>query len=235
MKAPSWSAETWIKLAIVAGLAIALVVFWQFLPVREWMRTFIDYADSAGWEAYILFLVIYTLSGALGFPRTLLNIAGGIVFDFWAGFAIVMASTMVTASITFLAARHFAHEWVERRIDRIPNAKRIIDTAEDEGAKLVMLLRMNPFVPGVLKDYGFGTTDISFIRYFVASLIGSIPITMAHVYFGWIGGEAMIAEQGLPEAFSRTLLMGGLLGSALLVALLLWISHRALHRRTASA
>jgi uncharacterized membrane protein YdjX (TVP38/TMEM64 family) len=102
---------------------------------------------------------------------------------------------------------------------------------EAEGLKLVFLLRLNPFIPGVIKDYGFGTTQIGPCSYMLGSFAGFLPIATAHVYLGYIGGTVMLSGDELPEGMSRIMLFGGVLTSVVLIVSLILMSRKALNRR----
>jgi uncharacterized membrane protein YdjX (TVP38/TMEM64 family) len=102
---------------------------------------------------------------------------------------------------------------------------------EEEGLKLVILLRLNPFIPAVLKGYGFGTTRIGLATYLLGSFAGFVPIAAAHVYLGYIGGTVMLSGEELPEGMNRMLLIGGLATSLILIAVLILMSRKALHKR----
>jgi uncharacterized membrane protein YdjX (TVP38/TMEM64 family) len=222
---------TWMKLFLAVAVLGMLVLAWRALPADEWARTVLEWVRDSGWIGAILFIVIYLGLSLVGFPRTPLNIAGGVVFPYWLGLVIVLASGSLTHFSTFTIARHFARDSVERRLSKVPNVDRIMTAVENDGFKLVMLIRMNPFVPGVIKGYGFGTTQISIFKYMLGSFLGCLPIAAAHVYFGWIGGEAMMSSEGLPEEWQRTMIIGGVVGSIVMVTALIFISRRALNRR----
>ena len=147
-----------------------------------------------------------------------------------------MVTVMVSAFLTYLAtfeiARHLASDWVKRKIESVPNAERIMEAVEEEGFKLVVLLRMNPFVPAIIKGFGFGTTSLRLSTYLIGSMIGSLPILLAHVYLGWAGGAAMLSAAAQPTSLQTGLLVGGLIVSLILVAFVFWFSKRALNRRT---
>lgn len=220
------------KLAVVAVVVAAIVLGWKLLPLEAWARSFLASVESMGAWSPLVFGLVYVVASLLGVPRTPFNVGAGVIFPFPLALLVVLASAAVTYVLTFSIARHLAADWVARKIDAVPNARRIMEAVEQEGFKLVLLLRMNPFVPAVIKGYGFGTTSIGMAPYLVASVLGFLPIACAHVYLGWIGGEAMMSRSAMPETWTRIVMIGGAVVSLLLVALVTWFANRALQRRT---
>ncbi len=205
--------NTILTIAAVVAIPLALVLLWKILPMEEYIREAIRFIESTGPKGVIAFYLIYIVCGLIGIPRTLFNVA---------------ASAHI---LTFIIARTFAREWVLNRITKLPNVERMLELVEEEGFKLVFLLRLNPFIPGVLKGYGLGTTRISFFKYVTASFLGFLPIALAHVYLGWVGGEAMLESDSSPTQLQRWLLYGGVAASVILVVLVYAYGRRAMNRR----
>lgn len=221
----------WVRLGTLAAVAAVAVAAWKFLPVSDWLEFFVPWIQNRGWRAYLIFVLIYLCASCIGFPITPLNIGAGIIFNFWAGLMTVLVAGVLTQATTFSIARYFARDWIEQRLSRIPNADRIMAAVEEEGLKLVILLRLNPFVPAVVKGYGFGTTRIGLKTYLLGSFFGSLPLATAYVYLGHIGGMVMLSGQELPEGMSTMVLIGGVVTSVILMAILILMSRKALHRR----
>lgn len=219
--------------ALVA--ALLLVGAWKLLPVDIWVQAFLGVVASMGIWGPLVYGLVYVVAGTLGVPRTPLNIGAGVTFGLAPALAVVMVSAALTFAITFGIARHVAGDWVGRKIDAIPNGRRIMEAVDEEGFKLVLLLRMNPFLPAVIKGYGFGTTNLKFAPYLLASVLGFLPIGLAHVYLGWAGGQAMLTAGGQPPGLHTAVLIGGVVVSLLLVGLVAWLAHRSIHKRTSNA
>ena len=221
----------WLKL-IVAALVIAIVVWvWHVAEVKAQIQDFVLHYDSRGIAGVVYYVLVYIMLSCIGMPRTPLNIGAGILFSYPIALGVVLTSAMVTFLATFQIARHLAQDWVRRKLERIPNGKELIEIVEENGFKAVFLMRLNPFVPAVLKGYGFGTTDIPLHTYLVASFLGFLPIACAHVYLGWAGGQAMLYAEQQPSAWRLTMIIAGIVISIALVAVIAWVGHRAVQRK----
>lgn len=218
---------------IVAALTIplALVALWKFLPMNDYLRDAVAWISATGPVGVLVFYLVYVACALIGIPRTLLNIAAGVLFSYPVAIASVLAAAASAYVLTFTIARTVARDWVNQRLAEAPNVKKLMDLVDEEGFKLVLLIRMNPFIPGVLKGYGFGTTNVRFSTYFIASVLGFLPIALSHVYLGWIGGEAMLSDEGGPTELERWLMFGGVVVSVLLVASLYVYGRRAMNQR----
>ncbi len=224
-----WSRRLLIGVAILLVLvAIVAAVASKHLPIDDWVHAAVEAGDRSGPATWSVALVVVAGAAVAGIPRTPINIGAGIMFEFPVAITLVMIATSISYTITFLISRYAAGDWVKESVQSIPNGRRILDIVEEQGFKLVLLLRMNPFLPGVIKDYGFGLTSISYRSYILGSIFGFLPIACAHVYFGWVGGEAVL--HGSKEASTlRTLTLAvGIVISIVLLVVLSWYGRRAL-------
>lgn len=232
MSLPSSRRTLWRFLAMVAAGVLVLWLAWQWLPVAEWIREGMAFVSDLGHWGLLAFWFIYVVAAILGVPRTPLNVGAGILFSYPLALGVVLVSAFTAFIATFQIARHLARDWVEKRIRRVPIADQIMDMVEEESFKMVFLIRLNPFVPAVLKGYGFGTTSIPMRTYLTASVLGFLPLGAVHVYLGWLGGVAMMESDSRPDEWQLAMLVGGAVVSVILVAVVTWYAHRAIHKRS---
>jgi hypothetical protein len=137
------------------------------------------------------------------------------------------------ATASFLIARYFARDWVERKLRAYPKFAAIDRAVEKQGFKIVLLTRLQPVLPFVLLNYGLGLTRVRLRDYVIASWIGMMPATILYVYLGsalhnvsdlFSGGAAKHSPAGL------ALFWGGLAAGALLLWLLTRTAKRALQQ-----
>lgn len=218
--------------ALATALLAISFLAWKLLPLEErfkWMITTISDMGAAG---MLVFVVLYVVTACIGFPRTPFNVGAGIMFSYPVALALVLLSDIAIFVLTFQISRRFARDWVLRRLDNIPHFKDVMKAVEEEGFKLVVLLRMNPFVPGIVKGYGFGTTSLPFRTYIAGSIVGALPLAAAYVYLGWLGGEAMMHSEGHPSEWRSAILIGGGILSLAIIGLVTWYGRRALQKHS---
>lgn len=122
------------------------------------------------------------------FPA-ILTIAAGVTYGFL-GFPVMVVGATTGAGLAFLIARYFARARVERTIEGNTKLKAIDDAVDDEGWRIVALLRLSPLVPFNLQNYVFGATSVGFWPYLLATLFGIMPGVLLYVWIGSLGGMA---------------------------------------------
>jgi uncharacterized membrane protein YdjX (TVP38/TMEM64 family) len=206
--------NVWIVKGVMAALFIAAVILlWKYAVTREQVSEAVDYIRSFGVWSVIVYFFAYTALVALSFPSTILNIASGILFGLFAAITVSILAAFSGACTTFLFARYWLKERVKHKLERYESSKEVLSLAKDSEWRLVVLLRLNPFIPAVLKNYGFGITEISFKQYAWATLIGQLPLVSLYTYLGWVGGNSMLNSDAHPPTYQWAILGGGLLVS----------------------
>ena len=100
--------------------------------------------------------------------------------------------------MTFLIARYFLADRVQRWIDRHPSMRVIADAVDEEGWRIVALLRFASPTPSSVQNYVFGVTRIGFWPYTLASLVFIIPQTVFYVYLGSVGRSLLLGDISSP-------------------------------------
>jgi uncharacterized membrane protein YdjX (TVP38/TMEM64 family) len=210
-------------LALVA-IALATVVY--LLPAKEIAIDLITRIRSAGVIAPVVFFFIYLVAAVLGFSRTVLAIVAGVAFNPVVAFSVVLAAMMASFMCTYVLARYFLADWVTARLEKIPVARKLLAAVEGNGFRMLVMMRLNPRVPGVVNGYGFGLTSIKPITYFLASVVGSIPLTLIHLYLGWAGGEAILRSGGQAEKLQEGTMLFGVCLSVVMLIAITWYGRR---------
>ncbi len=209
-------------------MAAALVAVVYFLPAKEIAVDLVRTIRSYGPVAPVVFFMLYIIAAIIGFPRTVLAILAGIIFTPLTAVIVLMVSMMAAFMATFWLSRHLAADWVAARLESIPIAKALLREVEQNGFKVLALMRMNPFVPAFINGYGFGLTRISPLSYFTASVLGSLPLNMIYIYLGWAGGTAILGDSPDASALQEGTLWAGVALSALLLVAVGWYGRRSI-------
>ena len=181
-----------VLLVIVIGLFLAM----RFLPVQQWLRNFNDWVGQMGVLGIFIFIGVYAVATVLMAPGSILTIGAGFAFGLWKGFLAVSGGATLGASLSFLVARFIARDKVEAIAKRNDRFRKIDNAIEQQGAKLVFLLRLSPVIPFNLSNYFYGLTGVRFWPYVLASWIGTMPGTLLYVYIGTAGKAAVAAAAG---------------------------------------
>lgn len=218
-------------LALVALVLLALA--WKYDALGDGVRALIAYIPSLGLWGPLFFWFAYLLVATIGIPRSLLNIGAGALFPFPEALGLVLISNVCVFSATFNIARHFARDWVNRKLMNKPVAQRLKSSVERDGFKVVFLTQVNPLIPAFIKGYAFGSTNVNFLTYLKASVLGFLPMACVYVYMGWVGGTAVLHSGDDPLTWQAWTLIGGGIVLVTAVALFSWTAHVSLHRHIA--
>jgi uncharacterized membrane protein YdjX (TVP38/TMEM64 family) len=161
---------------------------------------FAEWVQSLGPWGPVAFVAGYTLVTVAVMPAFLLTLAAGALWGFWFGLLLTMAGALSGSTCAFLGARSVFRGIVQRYVDRHPRLAAIDRAVEQEGARLVLLLRLSPVVPYVLLNYVLGVSGIRLRDHFIG-LCGMVPTAAMYVYAGKVAGDltALAAGTATPK------------------------------------
>ena len=183
-------------LALGAGIT-ACVLAWLLLPLSEWTQALERWFRDLGPVGVVVFVLAYVAGTVVLAPGSAMSILAGIVYGWW-GVPLVLVSASLGTSVAFLIARYAARGAVAARLETRPKLKAIDAAVDEEGWKVVALLRLSPLVPFGLQNYLFGVTSVGFWPYAVATLGGIVPGTFLYVSLGAVGRGAVNGDGGGP-------------------------------------
>lgn len=157
-------------------------------------------------SSLMLALIFFAASFVL-IPRTFLCLGAGASFGLSAAFVII-PSTMLGGMLAFLLARYLLLERLRDYIDARPRLRRVAVAVDEEGWRVVALLRFASPVPNAVQNYVFGLTRIGFLPFAVTTFVFSIPQLLLYVYLGSVG-RAVLLDENL-STLNRILLGAGL-------------------------
>jgi uncharacterized membrane protein YdjX (TVP38/TMEM64 family) len=174
---------------VVGAAAAATIAIWYLLPVDAWLRGFGAWATGLGLYGPLAFAAIFLAATLLVIPCTPLTIAGAVAFGWWS-MPIVLVSATLGSALAFFAGRSLLRERVRRVIDRRPGWKATAEAVGDGDWRLLLLMRLSPFVPFNAQNYALGITDVGVGAFLVSTVLGMLPGTVLCVYLGVIGRAA---------------------------------------------
>jgi uncharacterized membrane protein YdjX (TVP38/TMEM64 family) len=174
---------------VIAIFIVAMFLAWQFLPLEDWIQDFTAWIASLGAWGVIAFGVLYVIATLLLAPGSVMSIAAGVAFGLW-GLPLVLVSATTGAAVAFLIARYLAHERVTAALEGHPKFKAIGKAIDEEGWKVVGLVRLSPQIPFAMTNYFFGVTNVGFWPFVMTSAVGVAPATFIYVNLGAMGHGA---------------------------------------------
>lgn len=209
--------------AVLGAFALALIVG----PTERWIRDLVALVGRfEGASGMGMYVVLYTI-GALGaFPASIMTVVGGFLFGPLWGTAVVVVATVVGSTATLVTSRYVARDFVQRRIAGYPRFLALERAIERESFKAVLLVRLVPFIPYALLNYGLGLTSVRWRPYIVATVLGKMPTSVALIYVGAAAGSLTQALAS-PEPPDTVHLGLYLFGGIAITLGVWWMAHRA--------
>jgi uncharacterized membrane protein YdjX (TVP38/TMEM64 family) len=177
-------------------------VFDTLLHIVERLR-------DAGFVGLVALTLLFAVGAMTFVPRPIMSAISGWVFGFSSVVPILVGST-VGSTLAFLLARYLFRRRFERLVAAKPRLKAPLQAVDQEGWRLVALLRLHSPLPGSLVSYLCGLTHMSVLSYSTATLSGIAPQVVLYVYLGVVG-DALLRYGPNPRAQLAFLLLGLLL------------------------
>ena len=216
---PAHTKRKWIGLALVATLALAAVLG-RLVEAPDVIHIAQQGVREAGWWAPVAFGATYVGATLLGFPGTPLTLACALLFGFWKALLIMVSATTVSSTAAFLVGRWLARGTVEgwmKGNEKFDVAKRHV---EARPWVAIPFLRVMPFFPYSVNNYGLSLTSVPFWVYLLASELAMVPSNALLV------GSANSLYRMTVRGETPWTMLGATVGAGLAIAGLGWLGKR---------
>jgi uncharacterized membrane protein YdjX (TVP38/TMEM64 family) len=173
--------------AIVVGAAVVLAVD----PLREAVGDAVrgdtgalrDELRGYGAGGVAILYVLILVHTVVWYPAEIVDAAGGFVYGFWGGLALVHTGWVAQGVIAWKVGREVARPAMrrlagERRFDEV---ERLMAGG---GIPLLLAMRLIPIVPFSLFSYVAGAARVPLGRFIWTTAVGYLPLTALFVYLG---------------------------------------------------
>ncbi len=201
------------RIAIVLAILLLIAAFFAFdldryltLAYLKTQKTAFDayYADHRG-QTLLAYFALYILVTALSLPgATVMTLAGGALFGFWAALLVVSFASSIGATLAFIVSRFLLRDWVQSRFGDKLGA---INTGiEREGALYLFSLRLVPIFPFFVINLVMGLTPMKVRTFYWVSQLGMLAGTAVYVnagtQLGRLDSAAGILSPGILVSFA---------------------------------
>jgi uncharacterized membrane protein YdjX (TVP38/TMEM64 family) len=204
----------WKLLALLVGVAIVAVGYWQLRDVLTLEYLAAQEATLRRWQedrplvVFLIALLIYTVVAGLSVPvATGMTVVCGWYFGFWVGLVVASFGSTAGATIAFLISRYLFHDWAQSKV--AGRIKPINEAFERDGAFYVFAVRLLPVVaPYFIVNVVLGLTRVRAVTFWWASQLGMLPTTAIYVYAGsTVPTMTKLAEQGVRSLMNWQLVL----------------------------
>eukprot|EP00884_Botryococcus_braunii_P005821 jgi/Botrbrau1/1523/Bobra.0107s0011.1 len=173
-----------VAIVLVFGVSVAILLFGFNVENRDKVRQFLYWMQQHLLIGAACFTILYCGATVLCIPGSLLSLGAGYVFGLAFGALVVWLGASSGAALAFLLGRFLFREKVAKIVHQSDTWHGVDIALQEEGWKLMLLLRLSPVVPFSLLNYGLGVTPVSFFSYVLTTCVGILPGTLMYVYAG---------------------------------------------------
>jgi uncharacterized membrane protein YdjX (TVP38/TMEM64 family) len=206
-----------IAISLVGPVAFGFVASWvapdRVIGIAQRSLEALNGLGFRGVVAFTAVQILVAVSGVL--PASLLAVAAGAIYGFLRGFLLAATAILVGAILSFFLSRSLFRPAVERLTARRPRLRNLDSLIDQDGWKLVCLLRISPIMPFSATSFALGLSRIGPVSYMLGTL-ASLPTLCGYVFAGTLAdtGLSVLATGAGPIRW-------GLLGIGAVATLLL--------------
>lgn len=182
---PIW-VKLWPLYIIGAGLAFAISQGWHTQLTPEALGQNAVYLDNLVKENFLLvllaFIGIYIAATAFMVPASALTIGGGFLFGVAVGAPATITGATIGACILFMAAKTSIGETLKSIAG--PFIGKMEKGFNENALSYLFTLRLIPVVPFAVANIAPAILGAKFRDYFISTLFGIIPGTVAYSLIG---------------------------------------------------
>jgi uncharacterized membrane protein YdjX (TVP38/TMEM64 family) len=170
-------------------------------------------------RAACVLAALVVASSFLPFPRTFVVIGAGAAFGL-KSLLVILPVAAVASVLAAMLARHALRDWVERQIEKRASWRVIAQAVNDEGWRIMALMRFFGPMPNSAQNYLFGLTKIGLLPYTVITTLCKMPQLVMYTYLG-ASGRALLLDDG--SSLKRALMAVAVIS---MVAIVFIVSRR---------
>lgn len=156
---------------------------------------FISFIKENPWGP-VIFITIYTLRPIIFFSAVVLTVAGGFLFGPLLGFIFTVIGSNSGASLAYAIGRFFSPSNLEDKGQGF--IQRYADKLRANSFETILIMRFI-FLPYDLVNYLAGILKVRYSAFILATILGSIPGTLAFVLIGAAAPDEFDFSTGFPK------------------------------------
>ncbi|MCH9055974.1 TVP38/TMEM64 family protein [Synechococcus sp. PCC 6716] len=183
----------WLLGAIaLMGMSLGSLSWWlDYSALVTLIRSWGTYAVAG-------YVVLFAVATAVGVPGTFFPMIAGALFGWVWGSVWALLGATLGAILAFLVARYCAYDWLQQRIAHHPWLHTLQQSVASQPFWFILAVRLAPFSPFSLVNFGFGLTAIPVTVYAAATFIGLIPSIVTYAWLGAAGDTLLTTGNQLP-------------------------------------
>ncbi|MDP3277003.1 MAG: VTT domain-containing protein [Deltaproteobacteria bacterium] len=219
-------------LPVALAFLLAPVVLFRVPAVQQGLLSLIEVMRNSGVKGVAIYLLVYGIGGAVAAPKAPFHVLAGFVYGPVWGVLAALGGVLCASSVAFGLGRTALRGVVRRRLSGNPTWEALQEVLEEDGLRMVGLVRMTPVVPQNFFSFAASSTRIRYPVYALGTLIGLLPIICFQAYVGSIMESAAAIARGEQAAGAPAIAaaVGGLILSAVGLTLVMRLARKKLNQ-----
>ncbi|WNV09183.1 VTT domain-containing protein [Tardiphaga sp. 709] len=184
--------------------------------IVQWLESF----GQLDLPAAVVLAALVVASSFLPVPRTFVVLGAGAAFGL-RSLVVILPVAAAASALAFMLARSVLRGWVERQTEKHAAWRLVAQAVDDEGWRIVALMRFGGPLPNSVQNYLFGLTNIGLLPFALVTFLFTLPQIVFYVYLG-ASGRALLLDDG-PVPLNRVLIAMTLV---IVLVILLLVSRR---------
>jgi len=171
------------KIILLLIVVVLLIIYYpQINSLYNQSDKIIINAGFYGAIVYMLLMIAAIIISPI--PSAPLAIISGTIFGPLLGIVYTLVGATVGAVFAFLIARFSLRNWFAKKIKNNSLYLKIDGENGRNLTKIIFVSRLIPYISFDIISYAAGLTEISLLKFTLATFLGMIPIVFLEVYFG---------------------------------------------------
>jgi uncharacterized membrane protein YdjX (TVP38/TMEM64 family) len=179
------------KSALIALLVAGVLVFNHYFPVKDQLNGALEWFRHLGPWAVIPYLAVFVLASLFFIPVSGLIVMAGTLYGFWMGYLLAAFSATVAVAVCYAVGKKLWRRRVEELRRGHPRFESVLEAVSRHGNLLVLLIRLNPFLPFTVLNYLFTIPKLDPRMYLFCSFLALTPDIFFYLYVGHVGNELL--------------------------------------------
>lgn len=141
------------------------------------------FISSMGIFAIVVYLVIFTIKPVFVIiPTNIFILMGSILFGPIKGCILSIIGLWLSGSFSFYVAKLLGKDFIDKILGK--KLIKLDNKIKKDGFKILFMLRLPPILPYDALSYASGFTDIKYLDFILATVLGVIPETLCYSILG---------------------------------------------------
>jgi uncharacterized membrane protein YdjX (TVP38/TMEM64 family) len=174
---------TTASIALFFITLLALFILFQD-DILLGMKDLIKWMNANIIFGVIIMISLMTISALLLLPIGILTTTCGLIFTpIYNGLLVIYGGYIITIILCFIISQKLIKNAIQNKISNNKIYCALNNVVANYGFKVVLLARFSQ-IPFGLLNYIFSNTKVTFWKFFAASLVGLLPMTIIEVFIG---------------------------------------------------